>query len=85
MDQVREFDWRPTPVAATVIPMTTDRERVISVSLTEAEWQALVERHPEPHHWLREQVLSQIDLPAGQESVATVTAAQPHISTRGRV
>jgi hypothetical protein len=65
--------------------MTTDRERVISVSLTEAEWQALVERHPEPHHWLREQVLSQIDLPEGQQSLLAVAADQPHISTRGRV
>jgi hypothetical protein len=65
--------------------MTTDRERVISVSLTEAEWQALVERHPEPHHWLRKQVLSQIDVPAGRESLPAVAAAQPHISTRGRV
>jgi hypothetical protein len=65
--------------------MTTDRERVISVSLTEAEWRALVARHPEPHHWLREQILSQIDLPAGSGATANATRERPHISTRGRV
>jgi hypothetical protein len=65
--------------------MTTDRERVISISLTEEEWRALVARHPEPHHWLREQILSLIDLPAGRGSMTTLTGDRPHISTRGRV
>ena len=36
------------------------RDRVISVSLTEAEWQAFVARHPQPVHWLREQILGQL-------------------------
>ena len=64
--------------------MTTDRERVISISLTEAEWQALVARHPEPHRWLREQILSQLDLPAGEGAALTATRERPPISTRGR-
>ena len=65
--------------------MTTERDRVICVSLSEAEWQALVARHPEPQQWLREQVLSQIDLPAGRGSALAVGDDQAHISTRGRV
>ena len=65
--------------------MITDRERVISISLTEAEWQALVARHPEPHHWLRQQVLTQIDLPSARGSMLTAISDRPNISTRGRV
>jgi len=65
--------------------MTPERERVISVSLSEAEWQALVARHPEPHQWLREQVLSQIDVPADRGSALAVIADRGHTSTRGRV
>ncbi len=40
--------------------MNTDRDRVISVSLSEAEWQAFVARHPQPVNWLREQILGQL-------------------------
>ena len=36
--------------------MGIERERVISIVLTEAEWQAFVARHPEPVHWLRERI-----------------------------
>lgn len=46
--------------------MSTDRDRVISVSLTEAEWQAFVARHPQPVDWIREQILAQIE--AGVQS-----------------
>ena len=38
----------------------TQRERVLCVSLTDAEWQAFVERHPQPVDWLRQQILEQI-------------------------
>jgi hypothetical protein len=40
--------------------METPRERVISVSLNEAEWQAFVERHPQPVLWLRERIQESI-------------------------
>ena len=36
--------------------MTTERDRVISITLTEAEWRAFIARHPEPVDWLREQI-----------------------------
>jgi hypothetical protein len=36
--------------------MSTDRERVISITLSEAEWQAFVARHPQPVTWIRERI-----------------------------
>jgi len=44
-----------------LVAMSKGRDRVLSVSLTEAQWKALVARHPEPAQWLREQVLAQIE------------------------
>lgn len=44
-----------------LITMSKERDRVISVSLTEAEWQAFIARHPEPVDWLRAQILAQIE------------------------
>ena len=41
--------------------MSKGRDRVICVPLSEAEWQAFIERHPEPVEWLRGQILSQIE------------------------
>jgi hypothetical protein len=40
--------------------MNFERERVISISLTEAEWQAFVARHPRPVDWLRECILGEL-------------------------
>lgn len=39
----------------------SERERVISISLTEAEWQAFVARHPKPVDWLRECILVELE------------------------
>ena len=36
--------------------MSNDRDRVISVTLSEAEWQAFIIRQPQPVLWLREQI-----------------------------
>jgi hypothetical protein len=36
--------------------MSNERERVISVTLSETEWQAFVARQPQPVNWLREQI-----------------------------
>jgi hypothetical protein len=41
-----------------------ERERVISVSLTEAEWQAFIARHPSPVDWLRARILEEVGRPA---------------------
>jgi hypothetical protein len=40
--------------------MEPSRERVISVSLNESEWQAFVQRHPQPVVWLRERIQESI-------------------------
>ena len=44
-----------------MIAMSTDRDRVISVSLTEAEWQAFIARHPDPVDWIRGQILAEVE------------------------
>ena len=36
--------------------MGTERDRVISITLTESEWQAFVAKQPQPVHWLRERI-----------------------------
>jgi hypothetical protein len=36
--------------------MSNDRDRVISITLSEEEWQAFVARHPQPVTWLRERI-----------------------------
>ena len=37
-------------------PMSNERERVISITLSEAEWQAFIARQPQPVLWLRDQI-----------------------------
>jgi hypothetical protein len=39
---------------------THERERVISISLTEAEWQAFIARQPRPVDWLRARILDEV-------------------------
>jgi hypothetical protein len=43
--------------------MVNERDRVISISLTEAEWQAFVARQPKPVDWLRERILNEVETP----------------------
>lgn len=45
--------------------MGTERDRVISITLTEAEWQAFVARHPQPVHWLRDRIREDLELEDG--------------------
>jgi hypothetical protein len=40
--------------------MNIERERVISISLTEAEWQAFTIRQPKPVDWLRARILDEV-------------------------
>ena len=53
--------------------MSTGRDRVICVPLSEDEWAAFIARIPEPVDWLRKQILSQLDgaqaLPPPQRTV----------------
>ncbi len=54
--------------------MEISRERVISISLNEQEWQAFVRLHPQPVTWLRERI---------QESIATVVVPTAQSSAVG--
>lgn len=48
--------------------MSNERERVISVTLSEAEWQAFIARQPQPVQWIREQIRSQASPSASQQA-----------------
>jgi hypothetical protein len=50
--------------------MSTERDRVISIVLSEAEWQAFVARHPQPVVWLRERIRDEVQPPANPERQA---------------
>jgi hypothetical protein len=52
--------------------MEPSRERVISVSLNETEWQAFVHLHPQPVLWLRERIQESI---ADRRATAAPAAA----------
>jgi hypothetical protein len=47
--------------------MSNERERVISITLSEAEWQAFVARQPQPVSWLRERIRDEVS-PRPQET-----------------
>ncbi len=55
--------------------MSSQRDRVISISLTEAEWQAFVACQPKPVDWLRARIFEAVagsssrDEPPGQRTV----------------
>ena len=52
------------------------RERVISISLNESEWQAFVRLHPQPVSWIREKIQESIadDAPISGQLSATAAA-----------
>jgi hypothetical protein len=43
-----------------LVGMSNERDRVISVSLSEAEWQAFVARQPQPVSWLRDRIREEV-------------------------
>ena len=51
--------------------MTTERDRVISVSLSEAEWRAFITRQPKPVDWLRARILSEVEASTGDAAPAS--------------
>jgi len=54
--------------------MSTERDRVISISLTEAEWQAFTARQPRPVDWLRARILDEV---GDQPGEATPSSREP--------
>ena len=61
--------------------METPRERVISVSLNESEWQAFVRLHPQPVNWIREQIQESLRLRSGQATAVEAPIAAPLSAT----
>lgn len=58
--------------------METSRDRVISVTLNEHEWQAFLQKHPQPVSWLRERIHESIApaiAPAVSAPAATSTTS----------
>ena len=53
--------------AAYASRMSNERDRVISVTLSESEWQAFVSRQPQPVNWLRDRIREEVRTPP-QES-----------------
>ena len=47
--------------------MSSQRDRVISISLTEAEWQAFVACQPKPVDWLRARIVEAVAASPGRE------------------
>jgi hypothetical protein len=58
--------------------MSTDRDRVISISLTEAEWQAFIARQPKPVDWIRARILDELQANAVPERVGKDSRAIYH-------
>jgi hypothetical protein len=50
--------------------MNMERDRVISISLTQAEWHALVARRPRPVDWLRALILDELASVGGAGATA---------------
>jgi hypothetical protein len=44
------------------------RERVISISLNENDWQAFVRLHPQPVSWIRERIQESLRRSASQQN-----------------
>ena len=42
--------------------MSNDRDRVISITLSEAEWQAFIARQPQPVNWLRDRIREEVEV-----------------------
>ena len=63
--------------------MEPSRDRVISISLNESEWQAFVRLHPQPVSWLRQRIQESIvDQPAIVAPAATAAASTRSATTR---
>jgi hypothetical protein len=62
MGSIRSFYFLTPGLVRIIYAMGNERDRVISITLSEAEWQAFVARQPQPVNWLREQIRSQVEV-----------------------
>jgi hypothetical protein len=61
--------------------MNTTRERVISIVLNEADWQAFVKLHPQPVVWLRERIQESINVDAAMAPFSATAEANTTSAT----
>jgi hypothetical protein len=57
--------------------MNSERARVISISLTEAEWQAFVACQPKPVDWLRARIVEAVATSSGRAEPQGQLSPQP--------
>ena len=57
--------------------MSHERDRVISITLSEAEWQAFIARQPQPVTWLRQQIRAEAGTPAPQSPSRSTASPLP--------
>jgi hypothetical protein len=57
--------------------MGTERDRVISITLSETEWQAFIARQPQPVQWLRERIRDEAQASASDRQPQPPQQAQP--------
>jgi hypothetical protein len=61
MGSIRSFYFlRASRVRILIAIMSNERDRVISITLSEAEWQAFVARQPQPVNWLRDRIRDEV-------------------------
>ena len=48
--------------------MSTERDRVISITLSETEWQEFIARQPQPVTWLRDRIRAEVQAVPAQAS-----------------
>ena len=48
--------------------MSTERDRVISITLSETEWQEFIARQPQPVTWLRERIRAEVQATPAQQT-----------------
>jgi hypothetical protein len=75
MGSIRSFYFPSTSPLRILYAMSNERERVISVTLSEAEWQAFIARQPQPVHWLREQIRAEAGAASEPQQEQARTAA----------
>lgn len=71
MGSIRSFYFRCTWLVRILYPMSNERDRVISITLSEAEWRAFIARQPQPVEWLRERIRAEAGAAAPQQQTQT--------------
>jgi hypothetical protein len=82
MGRIRTFYFADAGLFGRLVSMNTDRDRVISIVLSESEWQAFTARHPQPVNWLRDRILTELQAaqtPDLQEAPVRPAAPQARI------